>query len=202
MQENIQIERAIKSDSRFIAEMIALSSNGFASLEWQQQADADNAQPELDVGAKSYAEEDGDYSYRNCWIARNASEQPVGMILSFALTEENCSTDAKPPPYREDDIYAPYKYLAAVNSWYICRVAVIPEYRDQDISQELILHAFTDGEMAGFDNISLIAMADKPSLIDHYQSLGFQVTRRAPIGEHPQIDARGEALLMETHPVA
>jgi ribosomal protein S18 acetylase RimI-like enzyme len=202
MQENIQIERAKKSDSRFIAEMIALSSAGIASLEWQQQADADSAQPELDVGAKSYAGEDGDYSYRNCWIARNASEQPVGMILSFALTEENCSTDAKPPPYREDDTYAPYKYLEAVNSWYIFGVAVIPEYRGQDIGQELIMHAFTDGEMAGFDNISLIAMADKTSLIDHFQSLGFQVTRRAPIVEHTQIDARGEALLMETHPAA
>ena len=124
------------------------------------------------------------------------------MILSFALTEENCSIDAKPPPFREDDFYAPYKYLEAVNSWYICGVAVIPEYRGQDIGQELIMHAFTDGKMAGFDNASLIAMADKTSLIDYYQSLGFQVTRRAPIVEHPEIDAHGEALLMETSPIA
>ena len=200
MPENIRIERAKKSDSCFIAEMIALSSDGIASLEWQQQVAAGGAQTELDVGAKSYAGEDGDYSYRNCWIARNTSEQPVGMILSFALTEENRSGDAKPPPYREDDFYAPYKYLEAVNSWYICGVAVIPEYRGHDIGQELIMHAFTDAEMAGFDNVSLIALADKTSLIAYFQSFGFQVTRRAPIIENPQIDARGEALLMETHP--
>jgi ribosomal protein S18 acetylase RimI-like enzyme len=202
MPENIRIERAQKTDSRFIAEMTALSSDGIATLEWQQQVDTDEAQTELDAGAQSYAREDSDYSYRNCWIARNTSEQPVGMILSFALTEENRSRDAKPPPYREDDFYAPYKYLEAVNSWYICSVVVIPEYRGQDIGQELIMHAFTDAEMAGFDNVSMIALADNTRLIDHFQLLGFQETRRAPIVEHPQIDARGEALLMETHPAA
>jgi len=202
MQENIRIDRAGESDRRFIAAVIDLSSDGIGSLKSRQQFDANQAQTELDVGAKSYAEEDGDYSYRNCWIASNISEQPVGMILSFALTEENRSRDAKPPPYREDDFYAPYKYLEAVNSWYICGVAVLPEYRGQDIGQELVMHAFTDAEMAGFDNVSLITTADKTNLIDHFQLLGFQETRRAPIVEHPQIDARGEALLMETHPAA
>jgi len=202
MQGNIRIERAKSNDSRFIAEMISLSSDGIASLEWRQQVDADEEQTEIDVGEKSYASEAGDYSYRNCWIAREAGGKQVGMILSFALTEENKSVDATPPPYQEDDFYAPYKYLEAVDSWYICGVAVIPEFRGQDIGQELIMHAFTDAEMAGFNNVSLIAMADKTSLISYYQSLGFQVTRRAPIVEHPQIDARGEALLMETNPAA
>ena len=45
-------------------------------------------------------------------------------------------------------------------------------------------------------------MAEKAGLIAYYQSLGFHITRRAPIVEHPMIDARGEALLMETRPAA
>lgn len=200
MAEKIRIERARRQDSRFIAEMIALSSDGIASLEWQQQADDADGNSALDIGAQTYAGEDGDYSYLNCWVARNAGGEPVGMILSFAITEENCSTDAKPPPYADDDVYAPYRYLEAVPSWYICGVAVLPEYRGRDVGKELILHAFTDGEMAGYDNFSLIVMAAKPNLVDYYESLGFQVTRRAPIVEHPQIDAHGEALLMETRP--
>ena len=200
MTQPIQIDRARKQDSRFIAQMVALASDGFASIECQQQADSEPGRSALDVGADSYASDDGDYSYRNCWIARNANEQSVGMILSFALTEENRSVDASPPPYAEDDIYAPYMYLEAVNSWYICGVAVNPEYRQQGIARTLIQQSVSDGEQAEFDNTSLVAMAEKNGLIAYYQSLVFHITRRAPIVEHPMIDARGEALLMETRP--
>jgi ribosomal protein S18 acetylase RimI-like enzyme len=202
MTQQVQIERARKQDSRFIAEMIALASDGIARIEWQQQADNEPGRSAIDIGATNYAGDDGDYSYRNCWIARPGSGQAVGMILSFALTEENRSVDARPPPYSEDDIYAPYRYLEAVNSWYICGVAVIPEYRQQGIARVLIQQSISDGKQAGFDNTSLIAMAQKDGLIAYYQSLGFHITRRAPIVEHPQIDAHGEALLMETRHAA
>jgi ribosomal protein S18 acetylase RimI-like enzyme len=199
MDPEIRIARAQPADSRFIAQMIALSSDGIASLEWQQEADAAEVSA-LDIGAQNYAREDGDYSYRNCRVARNANGEPVGMILSFALTEENRSVDAHPPPYRDDEFYAPYMYLEAIDSWYICGVAIIPEYRGRDIGKALIERAIADGEQAGFSNTSLIAMAEKRRLIAFYQALGFKITRRAPVVEHPQIDARGEALLMETRP--
>ena len=200
MTDLIKLDRARKQDSRFIAQMIALASDGIASIEWQQQAASEPGRSALDVGAETYASEDGDYSYRNSWIARDANEQALGMILSFALTEKNRSIDASPPPYRDDDIFAPYRYLEAVNSWYICGVAVLPEYRQQGIARALIQQSISDGEQAGLENTSLIAMAEKSGLIAYYQSLGFHITRRAPIVEHPQIDARGEALLMETRP--
>jgi ribosomal protein S18 acetylase RimI-like enzyme len=199
MDPEIRIAAAQPSDSRFIAQMIALSSDGIASLEWQQEADAAEVSA-LDIGAQNYARDEGDYSYRNCLIARNAHGEPVGMILSFALTGENRSVDAHPPPYRADEFYAPYMYLEAVDSWYICGVAVIPEYRARGIGKALIERAIAAGERAGFGNTSLIAMAEKRALIAYYQALGFQITRRAPVVEHPQIDARGEALLMETRP--
>jgi len=199
MIPGIRIVRAEKTDSRFIAQMIALSSDGIASLEWQQQADATGVSA-LDIGAQTYASDHGDYSYRNCLVARNQRAAPVGMILAFPLTEANRSIDARPPPYRDDEFYAPYMYLEAIGSWYICGVAVILEYRGQEIGKALIERAIADGEQAGFSNTSLIAMAEKRPLIDFYQALGFQITRRAPVVEHPQIDARGEALLMETRP--
>ena len=199
MNTSIRIERAGKQDSRFIAEMIALSSDGIACIEWQEEADAAGVDP-LDIGARNYASDDGDYSYRNCWIARNESGEPVGMVLSFAITEANRSVDAHPPPYRDDEIFAPYMYLEAVDSWYICGVAVIAEYRGRDIGKRLLQRAMADGEKEGFDNVSLIVVASKARLVDYYESLGFRITRRAPIVEHPQIDAHGEALLMETAP--
>lgn len=125
MNSTIRIERAAAQDGRFITQMIAVSSDGIACIGWQREAD-ETGVDSLDIGARKYTSGDGDYSYRNCWIARNA---------------------------------------------------------------------------AGFDNTSLVAVASKIRLIAYYESLGFRVKRRAPIVEHPQIDAHGEALLMETRPV-
>ena len=87
-----------------------------------------------------------------------------------------------------------------MDSWYICAVAVIAEYRGQDIGKTLIQRAILDGEQAGFDNTSLIVIANKKALVAYYQSFGFQVTRSAPVVAHPRINAEGDALLMETHP--
>lgn len=199
MQQPIRIELADRQDSRFIAQMIALASDGIACIEWQQEADAAGVDA-LDIGARNYASDEGDYSYRNCWIARNQADEPVGMVLSFAITEANRSVDAHPPPYRDDEIFAPYMYLEAVNSWYICGVAVIPGYRGRDIGRQLLHRAMEDGKRAGFTNVSLIAMAGKTHLVAYYESLGFRITRRAPVVEHPLIDAHGDALLMETRP--
>ena len=201
MRETIRIERAASGDGRFIAEMVAVASDGIATIEWQQQADAAGVSA-LDIGAQNYAGEDGDYSYRNCLIARDENGESVGMILSFALTEKNRSVDAHPPPYRDDEIFAPYMYLEAVDSWYICALAVVPGYRGRDIGKLLLERAMAEGERAGFSNASLIAVANKSRLIDWYRSQGFEVTRSAPIVEHPLIDAHGDALLMETTPRA
>ncbi len=93
---NYQIRPATVGDSRFIAEMIELSSDGIASLEWQQESEQQEGVSALDIGAQRYSCNEGDYSYRNFLIAE--VDTPVGMILSFPITEENISADAKPPP--------------------------------------------------------------------------------------------------------
>lgn len=192
---NIIYRPATSSDSRFIATMIEISSDGIASLEWQQECAEQAGQTAVDVGSEWYASDEGDYSYRNCLIAE--TDRPVGMILAFPITEKNLSKDAKPPPYKADDIYAPYKYLEALNSWYICGVAVIPEFRNQGIATQLINLSRELGQQQGFTNVSLIAVYEKSGLISFYESLGFKITRSAPIVEHPGIRAKGDAVLME-----
>ena len=195
---NYQIRPATGGDSRFIAEMIELSSDGIASLEWQTESERQAGVTALDIGGKRYSSEEGDYSYRNCMIAE--TDTPVGAILSFPVTRENMSTDAKPPPYQSDDVYAPYKYLEALDSWYICGVAVKPECRQKGIATKLIIQSIDQGKKRGFTNTSLVAMHEKKGLISFYESLGFKITLSAPIVEHPAIRATGDAVLMENSP--
>lgn len=200
MTQTIRYRPAEQRDSRFIAEMIEIASDGIAALEWEQEADASAGIGALDVGARWYARDDGDYSYRNCLIAETGAGEAIGMILAFPLTEANRSRDAKPPPYAGDDVHAPYRYLEAVDSWYLCGITVLPEYRGQGIGQKLIELSLERGRAQGFDKASLIAVRNKTRLIAYYESLGFRITRSAPIVEHPRIRASGDAVLMETEP--
>lgn len=196
MKQQITYRRAEPEDSRFIAQMIELASDGIASLEWEQAADPENGVSAIDVGAERYAQNDGDYSYENCIIAQ--ADRPVGVILSFPITDKNYSHDAKPPPYEPDEVFAPYEYLEARDSWYICGIGLIPEYRRQGLGEQLIKMTIQHASEAGYHNLSLVAVRAKTGLIDFYRSLGFKITRSAPIVEHPGIRAHGEAVLMET----
>lgn len=190
---------ASATDSRFIASMIDIASDGIATLEWQDECDEKAGQTALDVGSECYARDEGDYSYRNCLIAES-DQHPVGMILSFPITQENRSKDAKPPPYDADDVFGPYKYLEAVDSWYICGVTVIPEFRKLGIGEELIKRSMEEGDKRGYKNVSLIAVFGKERLITYYEALGFTITLRAPIVDHPGIRVTGDVVLMETQP--
>ena len=73
----------------------------------------------LDVGAEAYASKDGDYCYRNCYLAEVA-DRPAGMILSFPMHAREPTDMASPPPFDGTDVFAPYYYLEAPDTWYVC----------------------------------------------------------------------------------
>ena len=107
MMGNSIIYRAARlRDGRFISQMIDISSDGIAGIDWQQQAAQASGVTALDVGSERYASEDGDYSFRNCPIAE--SDHPVGTVLAFPITDRNYFRDAK---------FIPRPPAAAVVSW-------------------------------------------------------------------------------------
>ena len=200
MSDSIKYRAATRNDSRFIAEMIEISSDGLASIEWQEQAEQAAELTAIDVGAEGYSRDTGDYSFRNALIAENRAGEAVGMVLAFPLTAHNRTQYPKPPPYGKSDLYAPYGYLEAVDSWYICGLAVLPEYRRQGIASTLLEMSMQFGREQGYQNTSLIAMLQKSLLIKFYETRGFEITRSAPIVDHPLIRVSGIAVLMETQP--
>jgi ribosomal protein S18 acetylase RimI-like enzyme len=193
---SLLIRPATSSDGRFIAQMIELSSDGVATLEWAEESEQQDGVTPLEIGSQLYSSQEGDYSYRNCRIAE--VDSPVGMLLSFPLTKENMCVDATPPPFDSDDYLAPFKYLEAENSWYICGVAVKPEHRKYGIAKRLVGESIEQGKALGYNNSSLVAMCEKKWLIEFYESMGFKITKTAPIVEHSGIRISGFAALMET----
>lgn len=186
---------ATAGDSRFIAEMIDISSDGVALIEWEEEAQVSDGRSALDIGVGLYASHDGDYSYRNCWIAE-LSGQRAGMLLGFPMPAKEPTDTVKPPPFDGSDVFAPYKYLEAPDTWYICGVAVQQDYRRQGIGKALMQIASEQALKQGYDRLSLVVFEENANALRLYESLGYETIDRAPIVPHPLIRCSGDALLM------
>ena len=182
-------------DSRFIAEMIDISSDGIALIEWAEAAQAAGDRSALDIGAASYASEEGDYSYRNCILAE-LSGRKAGMLLSFPMHARSPAEAVSPPPFNGSDVFAPYKYLEAPDTWYICGIAVTPECRGRGIGKRLMQIARELALDHGYKRLSLVVFEENTGAVRLYRNLGYEVVKRAPVVPHPLIRCSGDALLM------
>ena len=195
MSDEPVYRQATAKDSRFIAGMIDISSDGIALIEWTEAAQAAGDRTALDIGARIYASEDGDYSYRNCCIAEVADRR-VGMLLGFPMPARDPTDVVSPPPFDTTDVFAPYKYLEAPDTWYICGVALLPEYRGHGIGTGLMQMARQQARHHGYTQLSLVVFEENSAALRLYRRLGYETIKRAPIIPHPLIRASGDALLM------
>lgn len=195
MAARINYRPALAEDSRFIAEMIDVSSDGIALIEWTEAAQQDGSRSALEIGAESYTAEEGDYSFRSCWIA-DTPQGRAGMLLGFPMPAREPGDIAPPPPWDGSDVFAPYKYLEAPDTWYICGVAVLPEYRGCGIGTKLMQLAREQARSHGFERTSLVVFEENAAALRLYERLGYSVVDRAPVVPHPLIRCSGDALLM------
>lgn len=185
---------ALPGDARAIAELVDMSSEGVARIEWTEEARTTGVDP-LDIGARIYAGESGDYSYRNCVIAEVAGAV-AGMLLTFAMPPAGTLDRAPAPPFDGSDVFAPYKFLEAPDTWYICGVALYPDCRGRGIGGELLEIARRQAREFGYGQISLVAFEQNRGAVRLYRRLGYNEIARAPIVPHPLIRCTGDALLM------
>jgi len=195
MSDKPVYRQATAEDSHVIARMMDIFSDGIALIEWTEAVQAAGERTALDIGAGIYASETGDYSYRNCCIAEVADRR-VGMLLGFPMPARNPADVVSPPPFDGMDVFAPYKYLEAPDTWYICGVALLPDYRGRGIGTRLMQIARQQARDHGHDRLSLIVFEENAAAVNLYRRLGYETIDRAPIVPHPLIRASGNVLLM------
>ena len=120
----------------------------------------------------------------------------AGMLLSFPVHTRDPADAATPPPFDGSDVFAPYKYLEAPGTWYVCGVAVPAEFRGQGIGTRLMQIAGQLAREHGHDRLSLVVFEQNTAALRLYRQLGYEVIDRAPVVPHPLIRASGDALLM------
>jgi ribosomal protein S18 acetylase RimI-like enzyme len=195
VNKTIGFRAATPTDARAIAELIDISSEGVARIEWEAEAAETPGAKPLDIGAGIYAGERGNYSYRNCVMAEVAGEV-AGMLLTFAMPPADPHNKVVAPPFDGIDVFAPYKYLEAPDTWYICGVALYPGYRGRGIGGQLLEIARRQAVDRGYAQVSLVAFEQNHGAVRLYRRLGYREIARAPIVPHPLIHSTGDALLM------
>lgn len=177
-----------KSECRTIASLYSVSSDGVADYIWTKLAQP--GEDILDVGQRRYEQEDSMFSYKNCTVA-TLGEKIVGMLVAFPMSVEEGSE-----PSEEDPILAPYSKLEEDNSYYICGMAVFPEYRGKGIGMKFLSLAEEQAKEKGFGKLSLIVFELNEGAKRLYDRHGYREVARERVVPHELLHYSGDALLM------
>jgi ribosomal protein S18 acetylase RimI-like enzyme len=177
---------AEKSECRTIASLYSISSDGIADYIWTKLAQP--GEDILDVGQHRYEREDSVFSYRNCTVVE-ISGAIAGMLVAFPLHADAAAVE-------RDPVLAPYSRLEEDNSYYICGMAVFPEYRGRGIGHRLLDLAEKHARARGFAKLSLIVFEQNVGAKRLYDTTGFREKARTLIVPHPLIHYTGDAVLM------
>ncbi len=189
MMTNIAFRPAIKADCRTIAKLYSISSDGVSDYIWTKLAEP--GEDIIDVGQRRYEQEDSVFSYKNCTVA-TCGKQVIGMLVAFPFFSSEGEEELDP-------ILAPYNRLEEDNSFYICSMSVLPEFRGQGIGHKFLMIAERLAREQDMDKLSLIVVEEKEGAHRLYLKHGYREVARDAIVPHPLIRCSGSALLMVKH---
>ena len=177
---------ARKEDCLIIATLYSISSDGVANYIWTKLAEP--GEEFLTVGQRRYEREGTAFSYQNCTIVEHQGGI-IGMLVAFPMHID-------PSEEESDPVLAPYRHLEEDNSYYICGMALFPEYRGRGIGTRLLSLAEEYARNQGFRKISLIVFEQNVGAKQLYDRTGYKAIKRTTIYPHPLIHYTGDAMLM------
>ena len=195
--------KARREDCLRIAELFNVAGAGVPEYVWTTMAADFPGLSPLEIGEQRYAREDILFSYRNTVVAEIDGEV-VGILVAFPIeVEDEVPDSGSSEPAAEvgadrdePDIMAPFHELEVPGSYYVCAVALLPEYRNRGLGtrfMDIARQAACDG---GFTTLSLIAFEQNPKAVKLYEKLGFRTVDSRPLIPHTLIRYTGKALLM------
>jgi ribosomal protein S18 acetylase RimI-like enzyme len=181
-----RLRPATAADARKIAELISIASEGVSDYIWSKDASATDDL--FEVGRKRYQLEDANIGFRNATMVYVGTEV-AGMVLAFPTQNDDEHVET-------DSVLAPMSALSEPDSYYVCSLAMFPEYRGAGIGSYLLVEAENQCRNIGLRKISLIVFENNGGAKRLYERTGFVETNRAATVPHPLIRVSGDALLM------
>jgi len=186
LMSEVPIRPATKADCGKIAALYSISSDGVADYIWTKLAES--GENILDVGRRRYEREGTAFSYENCTVVESEG-QVIGMLVAFPM-------HINPTEVETDPVLAPYSKLEEDNSYYICGMAMFPEYRGLGVGTQLLALAEQHAVDKGFRKLSLIVFEENTGAKRLYERHGYTEVAREPVYPHPLIHYTGDAVLM------
>ncbi len=177
---------AIASDSRDIARLYQISSDGVADYIWSKLAEP--GESPLEVGSRRYQRTSTEFSFENCTIVEENSET-IAMLQAFPMIVDEDYVETDP-------VLKPYSELELDDSYYVSGVAVFESFRGRGIGARLMDLAEQHCAQLGLDSISLIVFEQNTGAKRLYDRLGYTESDRRQVVAHPLIHHTGDAILM------
>jgi ribosomal protein S18 acetylase RimI-like enzyme len=190
MEITASFRAAIKEDCYDIARLFRIASDGVVDYVWSTLAPKYPGLAPLEIGARRYASEEGNFSYKNCVVAERDGAV-IGMLFTFPIGDRQEAGDEPADPILE-----PYEKLEIPGSFYICALALFPKFRGRGLGMEMLSIASQQAREGGFDKLSLLVFEQNEGAVRLYERNGFEVVDRAPVVPHDMIHHTGEVLLM------
>lgn len=187
--ERILFRPARRDESRTIARLFSMASDGVADYVWTKYARP--GEDILDAGVRRYSGESSLFSYRNCVIAESGGKI-AGMMAAFSMHRP----DDPGASGETDPVLAPYSRLEQYNSYYISGMALFPEHRGMGIGTKFLEIAEERAARYNLPQLSLIVFEENEGAVRLYERRGFYEIMREPVVPHPLIKYSGQALLM------
>lgn len=188
---------AVLEDCIPIAALFSIASEGVANYVWSTLQSDYPGLSLLEIGAARYADDQALFSYKNTVVAEHNGEV-IGMMLTFPIAESEEESEAIAELQSESgqpDVLAPYA-LEAPGTWYICALALFPDFRGQGLGTQFLAIAREQARQNGFKALSLLCFEENFRAFNLYQRNGFEVIDRRAIVPHQLIHVTGDVLLM------
>lgn len=111
------------------------------------------------------------------------------MIVAFPIEIDDTYVESDP-------VLIPYSKLEDPGSYYICGMAVYPDYRGRGIGSKLLKLAENNARGHGLQKLSLIVFEQNVGAKRLYERSGYFEKAREAVVAHPLIHFEGDAVLM------
>jgi ribosomal protein S18 acetylase RimI-like enzyme len=194
METDVTFRAATAEDSRRIAELFSVSSDGVVDYVWMTLASEYPGLEPVEIGAVRYAGDEGNLSFTNCVLAEREGTV-IGQLCTYPVV---ASADEPDEPL--DPILEPYARLEVPGTLYISSLALFEGFRGMGLGTEMISIARDQARERGFDALSLLVFEQNTGAMKLYEREGFHEVDRAAVVPHPLINHTGDVILM-TAPV-
>src|SRR5918995_3910826 len=175
MESGVTFRAAIREDSRKIAELFSISSDGVVDYVWSTLAPEYPGLEPIEIGALRYAQEEGNFSYTNCVVAEREGAV-IGQLCAFPV---EAATEISDEPV--DPILEPYVRLEIPGTLYISSLALFDEFRGMGLGTKMLSIARDQARERNLDALSLLVFERNIGAVRLYQRKGFREVDRAPV---------------------